>query len=398
MAMKRHGLVAARMAVGLTQEELADRLRVERSTVQRWEAGETTPQAWCWPKLGKALGVSRAKLIELLTSPPTTPAGPSKASVGEVFGALSADERDHVAAALDQAGRFLDGTVVEAFGRQLAACQVNDGTAGPKATLPVVLGVVGAIEQTARDTAPAVRRDLLAVGARAAEFAGWLYRDIRNPARAAYWRDRATEWAQEAGDLPMQGYILLKKAQAAYDDREALRMLTLSQAAQEGPWQLPVRVRAEVAQQVARGHAMLGDRHQVVAQRLAEAEQLLDQVGSDDAAALGAHYSPTVLTMQTAICLTEAGQPRRAIELYQQWLTTSQFSPRDYGYFLSLMATSLGLAGEPDQAATTAVTSRTLAKETNSRRTLTELNKVVAILQPWKARTAVRELEATLLV
>ena len=38
------------------------------------------------------------------------------------------------------------------------------------------------------------------------------------PESAEYWRDRAMEWAQAAGDGPMQGYVLLKKSQAAWDD------------------------------------------------------------------------------------------------------------------------------------------------------------------------------------
>ncbi len=50
---------------------------------------------------------------------------------------------------------------------------------------------------------------------------------------AGYWRDRAIEWAQEAGDSVMQGYVLLKKSQAAWDDRDALGMRTLAQAVQE---------------------------------------------------------------------------------------------------------------------------------------------------------------------
>jgi DNA-binding transcriptional regulator YiaG len=40
---KRLGLVAARKAAGLSQERLAEQLDVERSTVQRWEAGQSTP-------------------------------------------------------------------------------------------------------------------------------------------------------------------------------------------------------------------------------------------------------------------------------------------------------------------------------------------------------------------
>lgn len=66
MRSKRPLLTRARKAAGLTQEELAYRLGVDRSTVGRWEAGETEPQPWLRPKLGNALGVTRAALSTML--------------------------------------------------------------------------------------------------------------------------------------------------------------------------------------------------------------------------------------------------------------------------------------------------------------------------------------------
>ncbi|MGH3627265.1 MAG: helix-turn-helix domain-containing protein, partial [Sciscionella sp.] len=296
------------------------------------------------------------------------------------------DELHHLAAAMENASRYLDGAVVDHFRRQLSASATDDGTLGPQQALPTVLGVVCAVEQHAREVRPSVRRELLSVGAQGAEFAGWLFRDTRDPQRATYWRDRATEWAQEAGDTAMQGYVLLKKAQAAYDDRDALRMLTLSQAVQDGPWDLPVKVRAEAAQQEARGHAMLGADNALVARKLDHAHQLLtdtETASTTEDRPLGAHYNATLLTMQTAICHCEAGQPRRAVDLYSDYLSTHSFSRRDYSYFRALMAGSLALAGEPDEAAAAGLESLPLAVQTASRRTMQELVTVADVLRPW---------------
>lgn len=314
--------------------------------------------------------------------------------------ALGLDELQHVAAALTDAGRYLDATVVNYFRRQLAVCAADDGALGPKQTLPTVLGIVQAVEQHAREVQPAVRRQLLNVGAQGAEFVGWLYRDIRQSNQAGYWRDRATEWAQEGGDTAMQGYVLLKKAQAAYDDRDALRMLTLAQAVQDGPWDLPIKVRAEAAQQEARGHAMLGEDNGLVDRKLTEARQLLTEAettAATDDRPLGLHYNRTLLTMQTAICYCEAGQPRRAAELYSTWLSAETFSRRDYGYFKALMASSLALAGDPDAATAAGLEAAAVAVETTSQRTTQELVTVVDILRPWATRASVRNLRDAVL-
>jgi transcriptional regulator with XRE-family HTH domain/tetratricopeptide (TPR) repeat protein len=70
MADRRQRLAQRRRAVGLSQESLASRLDVERSTVVRWETGETEPLAWIRPKLARALRVSVDQLDELLETEP----------------------------------------------------------------------------------------------------------------------------------------------------------------------------------------------------------------------------------------------------------------------------------------------------------------------------------------
>jgi DNA-binding XRE family transcriptional regulator len=122
------------------------------------------------------------------------------------FPALNCDEVRHLAAAMADARRYLDGDAVFHLQRLLTSCAMADGVDGPQRTLPLVLGVVAAIEQQARQVKPDVRRDLLAVGARGAELAGWIYRDAGRADLGSHWCDRAIEWAQEAGDWPMQGY------------------------------------------------------------------------------------------------------------------------------------------------------------------------------------------------
>ena len=106
---------------------------------------------------------------------------------------------------------------------------------------------------------------------------------------------------------------------------------------------------------------------------------------------LGNHYSLTLLTMQSAICYCEAGQPARAVEIYASGLGSNRFSYRDHGYFLSLQAGALALAGEPDSAASTASKALTIARQTDSKRTAQELVRVSSLLAPWRSRPTVRD-------
>src|SRR5262249_20476595 len=66
MAVKRRSFAQMRKAAGYTQESLAERLGVDRTTVARWEAGEYSPQPWLRPRIAQALGLPLSVLSGLL--------------------------------------------------------------------------------------------------------------------------------------------------------------------------------------------------------------------------------------------------------------------------------------------------------------------------------------------
>jgi tetratricopeptide (TPR) repeat protein/transcriptional regulator with XRE-family HTH domain len=117
-AAQRRRLAQRRKAVGLTQEQLAEQLDVERSTVVRWERGETQPLPWLRPKLAKALRVSADGIEELLAA--GAPPGPQgrAAAVPRQLPAAGTDftgraaELQALTGMLDQAGAGAPGTVV----------------------------------------------------------------------------------------------------------------------------------------------------------------------------------------------------------------------------------------------------------------------------------------------
>gem|GEM_PF-1286757 len=64
--MRRDGLVALREAKRLSQKQLADRLAVHHTTVQRWEKGASTPYRWQRSAIARELGLSIEDLDRVL--------------------------------------------------------------------------------------------------------------------------------------------------------------------------------------------------------------------------------------------------------------------------------------------------------------------------------------------
>lgn len=406
-----------RHALRLTVREFAEDVGVSVRTVSKWESKGTarTPRPELQAALdtmlaratdeqqrrfGTALGEragSPAPTAEPDRSATTTARAPFLLPLGAAVALphLSVDLLRRVNRLVDDARGRIEADLVPYLSQCIEACQKQDGDRGPVHALPSTLGVLAAIDVTAREVSGEVRRQLLTLAARSAEFAGWLYRDAGVLDQATYWYDRATEWAQEAHNSAMQGYVLLRKSQLAYDTRDAIRVLTLAEAAAFGPWQLPLSVQAEVAQQLALGLSMSGASVEAVERQLDDAWSRLKRTSSDetDAQLFGSTFTDDTLRLRSAACYHEAGQSVRATELLGQVLASGGLSRRDAAYFTARQAAALAASGEPDAAAETALQSVDVATSAQSQRTLRVLAEVVDALQPWSDRPAVRTLQ-----
>jgi tetratricopeptide (TPR) repeat protein/transcriptional regulator with XRE-family HTH domain len=132
---KRERLAERRKALGLTQEDLADLLGVERSTVVRWERGETEPLPWIRPKLARALRVSADRLEELL-------GGRALAGEGGGRGGVAAVPRQLPAAVADFTGRAAE---LEALTEILD----QEGTGAPGTVVISAIGGMAGVGKTA---------------------------------------------------------------------------------------------------------------------------------------------------------------------------------------------------------------------------------------------------------
>jgi tetratricopeptide (TPR) repeat protein/transcriptional regulator with XRE-family HTH domain len=111
---RRQRLVQRRKALGLTQETLAELVAVGRSTVVRWERGESEPLPSIRHKLARALKVSADLLESLLTADTQQGDGAAPrqlpAAVADFTG--RAAELQRLTQVLDAAGATRPGTVV----------------------------------------------------------------------------------------------------------------------------------------------------------------------------------------------------------------------------------------------------------------------------------------------
>lgn len=53
-----------REKIGLTQDQLAEKLGVDRSTVAKWETGKSHPRIFLLPKISVILGCTVDELLE----------------------------------------------------------------------------------------------------------------------------------------------------------------------------------------------------------------------------------------------------------------------------------------------------------------------------------------------
>ena len=194
MTRKRHRFAQRRRACGYSQEEFAEAVGVERTTVARWETTETEPQPWHRRRIAKVLQVSIKELADLLAdfvdaehdrqvSPDDAIGSPSDEGAADLRERLlnAAAVDDHVVALLaSQADRIRE------FDRML----------GARAAASQLDGHLTTLELLRTFTVSARQREPLAdLYADAAALAGWQCLDLGDLLMA--WRRH--EAAKDAG-------------------------------------------------------------------------------------------------------------------------------------------------------------------------------------------------------
>jgi hypothetical protein len=280
----------------------------------------------------------------------------------------------------------------------------------PALVLPSVITMTHALRDMARTAAGAARGEPLLLAGRCAEYAGWMAQEAGDDRAAAWWTDRATGFADAAGDTDLAAYTFVRRAEIALYHDDAQRTIALARQARLRPG-TGARVRGLAAQREAQGHAIAGD-YDHCRQLLDLAAGLLDGVGEAPPASAGSPLgllgpasglaaglplgSSTVSNQDeivTAWCLHELGRPQDAAEILDREVPRiPESGRRAWARFGVRRALAHAEAGDIDEAC--ALTGQLLdpVDAVDSATIRLDLRRVSRTLARWHGNESVRGL------
>ncbi len=336
MPTRRQRLAARRKAVGFSQEQLAERLNIDRSTVARWESGETEPQPWIRPRLARALQLSLGQLDYLLGG-------------GDL---AETDAAEQMSYALTHPGSA--DIVAVAHLRNQVQHLDEQYVHVPSSSLLAHAGqCLGQVRFLATHAVSGrVRRELYAVEAEAAILMGQLVWDAsqrRDHASARMYLDQAIDAARQVRDPAAEGLALLRKAMIAlYGERDPQEGLALAELTAETTSKVSDVLTGLAILHAAEAHAMLGDLA-LCEEALAAADSRFGRVGELDRAI--ELYSVTQFGRMAGSCYLFLEDTRRAQGLLETTAAALSDHSKSQAIVLGNLALALIRQGNLDEAA-----------------------------------------------
>jgi DNA-binding XRE family transcriptional regulator len=336
MPVRRTRFAARRKGVGLSQEGLAEAVGVDRSTVVRWEAGETEPQPWIRPRLARALAVSTEELAGLLAAADVTEHGDS----------------DRLRFALEHPDSA-DLVTVAALRREVDGLDEQYVRVPSVALLAPAGQCLGQVRfLSAHATRSRVRRELLGLEAQAAILMGQLVWDAsqrRDHASARMYLDEAIVAAGQVRDRVAEGLALLRRAMISlYGEGDPTAGMGEAQASAEASRRASDVLTGLATLHVAEAHAMDGDRSSCEA-TLSAADASLGRIDAADAAF--ELYSEAQAGRMAGSCYLALSDSRRAQGLLEDTAAVMGDQSKAQAVVLGNLALALIRQGKLDEAA-----------------------------------------------
>ncbi|MFE0027261.1 helix-turn-helix domain-containing protein [Amycolatopsis sp. NPDC059021] len=268
-------------------------------------------------------------------------------------------------------------------------------TSSPATVLAPVIAHVDTLRALAAAGHPeSVRRQLLLLASRAAEYAGWMSQEAGDERAALWWTHRSVAFAEAGGDEHFASYALIRRAEIAMyrqDPLTTIELATLAQADRAAG----ARILGLAARCEAQGHALVGDRAAYrraldrAAALLAEADPAVPVLGSSsvsDEVALADGWS-----------LYDLGRPAEAAAaLDRQFPGITASARRARARFGARRVLAHAGNGEIDHACELAPAVLADAAQVDSATVRVDLRELARVLARWPGHPAARELRFAL--
>jgi transcriptional regulator with XRE-family HTH domain len=266
---------------------------------------------------------------------------------------------------------------------------------GSRFLVPAVQSQMPLIEELCKDAAGPMRDEVVRVGARYAEFLGWLHQDTGDSREAMLWTNRALDYASELADPALSSYVFQRRSNIAAEAGQAGYAVGLANAALREERKLPNQVRAVALRARANAHALLG--HDDDCRRAFDEARTFADRAAGDGPSLAPYCSVAYIDMEAANSALQLNRPEDAVRTLEASLTRwPAEQQRDRGLCLARLATAYAQMEDVEAAYKTGQEAAAIAQATGSARILAELVRLQVHLARWSKLVEVAELNRTL--
>jgi hypothetical protein len=267
-----------------------------------------------------------------------------------------------------------------------------DSLTGPRYVRSFIYPQLLAITEMCQVAHGADRAQILFIGAKFAEFYGWISQDSGDTEAAIYWTNKALDYAQEIGDYQLIAYTLMRKSNIVTEAGMPGHGLGLANAALVASSNLAPKIRAVSLRARARAYSLLAERTNFER----DISQAIEYSAEEDDSPANQHAkycTPSYVTMEAGLSWVEFSKPTVAIEIFRDSLSTwpSDLQTRDRGLCLARLATAAAVYRDAETACQAATEALAIARTTGSTRIHSQLMSAYNLLEPASKQAKVKE-------
>ena len=373
-----------RDVVGLSMGELARRVNYSKGYLSKIENDLKPPNPTMAKLCDHALDAG-GRLIEAARSARTLDRRQVLAAGSMVGLALAGGPRP-----------ALDESVLHGMRASFENLRALGMRTSPVVVLETLRAQVNTVVALARENPEPIRSRLLLLGARIAEYTGWMSQEAGDEPGALAWTRQASELALAGGDREIESYAFVREAGLALYRQDPKSTIDLARQAQR-VGRPTARTLGLALRREAQGHAIAGDRD-ACERAMDRAVELLDQSTSDGVKypVLGSTTAdPIGLARGWALC--DLGRAVEAAEILDREITRlPDAARRNRARFGTRRSLAYALAGEIDQSCLTLAATLDDAAQVDSATVRMDLRDLARTLSRWRGHRTVREISPSL--